>query len=245
MANPFPTTSAPKAPKPTNPALAATVVRILRQPGLTNMNFELGGLRVSGPQFARVADAIEAGRIKCWTVTEFESQGVNGLAPGMVVNARYGIDSNAMLFSSEDFGTNPGEDRTIVHEAVHAAFDLDAPVGKKTQTLSIDDEAAAVVAVAFYIRLCNKPVGGFLMDADGPEKPALDLVDRIADRRGPVPVWRGPYRFSLEDTRPIRDGAARKWNFNKFRDTDGSQVDNSGARYVYDGVPLCSKKGCK
>ena len=163
----------------------------------------------------------------------------------MVVNARYGIDSNAMLFSSEDFGTNPGEDRTIVHEAVHAAFDLDAPVGRKTQTLSIDDEAAAVVAVAFYIRLCNKPVGGFLMDADGPEKPALELVDRVADRRAGMPVWRGPYRFSMEDLKPIRDGAARKWNFNKFRDTDGSQVDNGGAQYVYDGIPVCGKKGCK
>lgn len=245
MANPFVTASTPKSPKPSNRALAATASKILRQPGLMNINFELNGLRVIGSQFARVAEAIESGRIKCWTVTEFKSQGVNGLAPGMVVNARYGIDSNAMLFSSEDFGTNPGEDRTIVHEAVHAAFDLDAPVGQKTQTLSIDDEAAAVVAVAFYIRACNKPVGGFLMDADGPEKPALELVDSLADRSGPVPIWRGPYRFSPMDIQPIKDGTARKWNFNSYVDKDGSQVDNSGARYVYDGVPVCSKKGCK
>ncbi len=243
MANP--SVTAPKLPKPTNPTLAATAIKILRQPGLMNINFELGALKVMGSQFARVADAIDAQRIKCWTVAEFEPQGVNGLAPGMVVNARYGIDSNAMLFSSEDFGTNPGEDRTIVHEAVHAAFDLDAPVGQKTQTLSIDDEAAAVVAVAFYIRLCNRPVGGFLMDADGPERPALELIDRLADRTGRIPVGRGTYRFSLEELKAIREGAARKWNFNKSKDTDGSEVDNSGARYVYDGVPVCGKKGCK
>ena len=247
MANPFKPTFPPKPPKPTNRVLAATASRILRQAGLANINFELGGLKVVGSQFARVADAIDAGRIKCWTVKEFEPQGVNGLASGMTVNARYGIDSNAMLFSSEHFGTNPGEDRTIVHEAVHAAFDLDAPIGKKpqVQTLSIDDEAAAVVAVAFYIRLCKKKVGGFLMDADGPEKPALELVDSLADTSGPEPVWSGPYKFTADDVKAIRDGAAKKWNFNSFKDKDGSYVDNSGARYVYDGVPVCSKKGCK
>ena len=245
MAKPHDTNPRPNEPKLSNPVLTATAIRILRTPGLANINFELGGLKVVGSQFARVADPIEGGRIKCWTVTEFESQGVTGLAPGRVVNARYGIDSNAMLFSSENFGTNAGEDRTIVHEAVHAAFDLDAPVGKKTQTLSIDDESAAVLAVAFYIRLCGKPIGGFLIDADGPEKPALALVDRVADRKSPVPVWRGPFKFSDNDIKPIREGAARKWNFNKFVDTDGHQVDNSGAKYVYDGVPACSKTGCK
>ena len=245
MANPFATPSTPKSPKPTNPVLAATASRILRQPGLANINFELGGLKVSGLQFAQVAAAIESSRIKCWTVKEFESQGSEQLAPGMIVNARYRIEPNAMLFSSDDFGTNPGEDRTIVHEAVHAAFDLEAPVGKQTQTLSIDDESAAVVAVAFYIRLCNRPIGGFLMDADGPEKPALELVDRLAERSGPVPVWRGPFRFSAEDIQPIRNGTARKWNYTKYIDKDGHQADDSGAIYTYDGVPVCSKKGCK
>ena len=245
MADPFAKTPAHRAPKPTNTAMAATASRILRQPGLANINFEFGGLKFSGSQFAQVAAAIETGRIKCWTVNEFESQGANELARGMTVNARYRIEQNAMLFSGDDFGTNPGEDRTIVHEAVHASFDLGAPVGKKTQTLSIDDESVAVLAVAFYIRLCSKPIGGFLMDADGPEKAALELVDRVADRTGLVPAWRGPFKFGPEDMQPIRNGTARKWNFNSFVDKDGHQVDNSGARYVYDGVPLCSKKGCK
>lgn len=245
MANPFATTFAPKVPKPTNRALAATASGILRQPGLAMINFQFGGLTVNGPQFARVADAIDAGRIKCWTVREFQSQGADELAPGMIVNAQYQITPNAMLFSSDDFGLNPGEDRTIVHEAVHAAVDLNAPIGKKTQTLSIDDEAAAVMAVAFYIRLCNKPIGAFMMDADGPEKPALELIDRLADTSGPTPVWRGPYVFSPEDMQPIRDGSAKKWNFNQFIGKDGHWTDNSGARYVYDGVPVCGKKGCK
>ena len=234
-----------KMSQPTNRVLAATASGILRQPGLAMINFQFGGLNITGSNFARVADAIDAERIKCWTVKEFKSQGTDELAPGMIVNAQYQIKTNAMLFSSDDFGENPGEDRTIVHEAVHAAFDLDAPLGAKTQTLSIDDEAAAVVAVAFYIRLCNKPVGAFKMDAGGPEEPALALIDRLAYRAGPTPTWRGPYLISPQDARPIRDGAARKWHFDKFKGKDGYDTDNSGALYTYDGVPVCSKKGCK
>ena len=245
MANPFGANLLRKVPQSTNRALAITASGILRQTGLSMINFQLGGLTVTGSLFSRVADAIDAGRIKCWTVREFKSQGADELAPGMMVNAQYQIKSNAMLFSSEDFGKGPGEDRTIVHESVHAAFDLDAPLGAKTQTLSIDDEAAAVVAVAFYIRLCNKPVGAFKMDAGGPEEPALALVDRLANRTGPMPTWRGPYLITPEDAQPIRDGAARKWHFDKFKGKDGYDTDNSGALYTYDGVPVCSKKGCK
>lgn len=229
----------------TNPRLASTVSGILRKPGLLAINFQFCGLKVTGSHFTRVADAVDSGRIKCWTVDEFKSQGKDELAPGMIVNAQYKIETNAMLFSSASFGTNDGEDRTIVHEAVHAAFDLDAPIGKKTHTLSIDDESAAVVAVAFYIRLCNRPIGGFLMDAEGPEKPALALVDNAANRTGPMPTWPGPYIFSQHDTQAVRNGAAAKWHFDSFIGSDGLPANNSGAKYVYDGIPVCSKNGCK
>jgi len=246
MANPFTSTVAPKIPQPTNRLLAGTASGILRQPCLARINFQFGSLKVNGSNFARVADAIDSGRIKCWTVKEFESQGADELAPGMIVNAQYQIKPNAILFSSEDFGRNPGEDRTIVHEAVHAAFDLDAPLGKKTPTLSIEDESAAVVAVAFYIRLCKKEVGGFLMDAEGPEKAALALVDSVADRSGPFPTWPGPYIFTQQDTQAIRTGTATKWHFDQFIASDGRWTDNSGAKYVYDGVPACSRRNvCK
>lgn len=236
---------AAKSSATTNTRLAATVSGILRQPGLARINFQFCGLTVNGSQFKQVADAVDTGRIKCWTVTEFKSQGNDELAPGMIVNAQYQIKPNAMVFSSESFGSGPGEDRSIVHEAVHAAFDLVAPTGKKSPTLSIDDEATAVVAVAFYIRLCNKPIGGFLMDADGPEKPALDLVDGVADRTGAIPMWTGPYIFNAADVQSVRTGAAAKWNFTSFIDVDGRPTDSSKAKYIYDGVPVCSKTGCK
>jgi hypothetical protein len=231
--------------EPTNPTLASTVSKTLRQHGLSKVNFKFCGLTVTGSHFIRVADAVDAGRIKCWTASVFKSQGKDELAKGMIVNARYDLEPNAMVFSDETFGSGPGEDRSIVHEAVHAAFDLDAPTGKKTSTLSIDDESAAVLAVAFYIRLCDRPIGGFLMDADGPEKPALALVDSLADRTGDVPTWTGPYTFEPLDVQAIRNGTAMKWNFRSFIDTDGRPTDRSGAKYVYDGVPVCANNACK
>lgn len=234
------------ADAPTNGKLVSTVTQILWQPGLAGINFQLGGLMVAGSQFGRVAEAVGSGRIKCWTAEQFGSQGADELAPGMTVNARYEVKPNAMVFSSDSFGTGPGEDRTIVHEAVHAAFDLDAPVGAKTktQTLSADDEAAAVLAVAFYIRLCSKPVGGFLMEADGPERPALALVDRLGVKPG-GPLRPRPYVLNIQDTQPIRTAVAAKWRFTTFIDSDGRFTDNTGAKYTYDGVPVCPKAGCK
>ncbi|MEQ1765125.1 MAG: hypothetical protein ABL984_18505 [Pyrinomonadaceae bacterium] len=243
--NPFAPQFAPKQPAPSNARLAATVTNILRTPELAQINFQLGGLNVRGGRFMEVANAIGAGRIKCWTVAEFRSQGRDELAPGKIVEARYEIKTNAMLFSSDDYGTNPGEDRTVVHESVHAAFDLNTPKGQKVKNLSIDDEAAAVVAVAFYIRLCKRQIGAFLMDAEGPEKPALELVDSLLGNsvNNAVP---GPYNITLEDARAVRDAVAVSRRFNTYIGSDGLLTDNSGALYVYEGVPACSlRAGCK
>jgi hypothetical protein len=231
---------------PTNQTIVKNIVPILLEPGLARINFKLGNISVVGTNFARVAEAIKTGRIKCWTEAESPFQASNALANGMTINAQYQETPNAMVVQSEDFGTNPGEDRTIVHEAVHAALDLDAPLGKKTQTLSIDDEAAAVIAVAFYIRICNKQIGGFLMDADGPEKPALELVDRLIKTKGPVQMWPAPYVLGEEESRKIRIGAGFKWNYTQGIDPkDGLWTDNTTHLYTYGGVPVCGKKGCK
>lgn len=238
MANKF----APKPLTPTNALLVATVTKLLRTPELAQINFKLGKLDVQGSRFRDVANAIDAGRIKCWTVAEFKSQGRDELAPGKIVEARYEIKTNAMLFSSADYGTNPGEDRTVVHEAVHAAFDLATAKGKTVQSLSIDDEAAAVIAVAFYIRFCNRPIGGFLMDAEGPEKPALALVDRLLSSNSGNPAVPGSYNLTVEDTMEVRNAVAVSRRFNTYIGSDGLLTDDSGALYTYDGVPACTIK---
>ena len=100
----------------TNPTLIKTALEILGQPGIQKINFQLGGLLVTGQRFGRVTEAIKDGRIGCLTVKEFEA-GVTGLAKGMVIEAQYKEEFNAMLFRDEGYGTAQGEDRTVVHES--------------------------------------------------------------------------------------------------------------------------------
>jgi hypothetical protein len=226
-------------------ALTNTVSGILRQPGLIKMAFNLGGLEVTGAKLASVADAIAAGKIKCLTVREFTSQGKNELASGMTVAARYEIKNNAMVFESENYGNAIGEDRTILHEAVHAIFDLNAGA-KGKQNLAVDDEAAAVLAEAFYIRLCNKPIGGFKMMVDGPQDQALRLADEILMETGNFVTKPGTYVISGIQLQDLRSATAKDWNFTKFVGSDGLSTDNSKLKYVYDGVPKCSGgKSCR
>lgn len=221
-----------------SPALINTVTNILRQPCLARMAFDLGGLEVTGARLAAVAEAITAGKIKCLTVREFASQGKNELASGMMVAARYEIKNNAMVFESESYGNAIGEDRTIVHEAVHAIFDLNAgPKGK--HNLAVDDEAAAVLAEAFYIRLCNKPIGGFKMMVDGPQEHALNLADEILIETDSFVGKPATYTISAEQLVYLRAAIARDWNFRTFVGSDGRWTDNSKLKYVYDGVPKC------
>jgi len=247
MASPFGQNALKKAPipKPTNPTLAPTVSQTLRTPGLSKISFRLGSVEVTGMQFSQVAQAVDSGRIKCWTVDEFESQGTDELPDGRLVESRYGIQSNAMLFSRADYGKKPGEDQTIVHESVHAAFDLMVPAKKTMTTLSIEDEAAAVLAAAFYIRLCGKQEHGFKLGGGG-EAEALELVDQAVRDPGVFNVVNGKFFFTPEETQALRYAVSMSRNYKKFIDkTDGLPTDRTGAVYTYNGVPVCGKKGCK
>lgn len=228
---------------PTNKTLAATVSTILRQAPLAEIAFQLGSVQVTGTDFAKVAQAVEAGRIKCWAVNEFKSQGSGALPNGRTVNARYDIDRNAMLFSSTNFGTGGGQDQTIVHEAVHSAIDLFTPLRSQLRTLKIEDEAAAILATAFYIRLCKKELSGFPLGGGG-EAEALDLVDQALRDPGVFTFTGGRYYFTPEETEPLRYAVAMSRNFKKYIGSDGRPTDDSTAIYIYNGVPACPKGGC-
>lgn len=245
MANPFGNIPLRKTPRPTNPTLAATVSQTLRQPGLMRIAFKLGSVQVNGIQFSQVAQAVESGRIKCWTVEEFESQGKDELPDGRMVESRYGVESNAMLFFRDDYGKGPGEDQTIVHESVHAAFDLAVPAKNKVSNLSIEDEAAAVLAAAFYIKLCNKEEHGFKLGGGG-ESEALTLAEQALRDPGVFNVLNDMIFFTPEETEPLRYAVSVSRNYRKFIDKeDGRPTDRTGARYTYDGVAVCGKNGCK
>jgi hypothetical protein len=222
----------------TNSTLVKTVTEILKHTGLFRMAFKVGNLEVTGSKLADVGEAIKGGRIRCLTKDEFASQGNDELAAGMTVAARYEIKNNAMLFESENYGEKLGEDRTIVHEAVHAMFDMQAgPRGK--QNLAVDDEAAAVLAEAFFIRLCNKPLGGFKMMVDGPQDLALRLADEVLVETENFVGKSGIYTFTPEQLKDLRAAVRRDWNFTKFVAKDGLPTDNRKLRYVYDGIPKC------
>jgi hypothetical protein len=222
----------------TNSTLVETVTGILKETGLLRMAFKVGDLEVTGSKLKEVADAISAGSIKCLTKEEFISQGTDELAAGMTVAARYEIKNDAMVFQSQNYGHKLGEDRTILHEAVHAMFDMQAgPRGK--QNLAVDDEAAAVLTEAFYIRLCNKPLGGFKMMVDGPQDHALRLADEVLVETENFMGKAGIYAFRPDQLNDLREAVAKDWNFRKFKGKDGLLTDNRKLRYVYDGIPKC------
>ena len=238
MANP-----ALKVPTPTNRMLAAKVSEILRRPGLLEIAFQLGRIQVTGMMFQQVAQAVTTGRIKCWTVAEFSSQGRDDLVGGRRIEAEYKTKPNAMVFQRADYGSVPSEEQTIVHEAVHAALDLSVARGKLL-TLSIEDEAAATLASAFYIKLCNPNEDGFRMGGGGHAE-ALELAEQALKYPGNYAVAKGRYLFTDNETEALIYAVATARKFNKHIGSDGLPTDASGAIYTYEGVPVCGKSGCK
>jgi hypothetical protein len=222
----------------TNQTLAKTVTRILRQPGISKIGFDLKGLCVTGMRYSMVAKAVEDGKIECRVEDKFKPQSKDELAPGMEVVARYKAELNAMVFSRENYGANGREERTIIHEATHAIFDLFAR-SANDRTLSIDDESAAVLAEALYIRLCDKPAGNFAMFIDGPQDEALKLADKMVAETGNFERDRRTYLLKLPQIEKLRNAVAQDWHFTKYIGSDGLPTDATGSKYIYDGVVKC------
>lgn len=222
----------------TNQKLVQTVLRILRQPGVWKIGFDLAGLTVTGMRYSMVAKAIEDGKIECRAVDKFESQGKDALAPGMVTVATYKAELNAMLFSREDYGSKISEERVIFHEATHAIFDLFAK-SSDDRTLAINDESAAVLAEALYLRCCDKNPGNFAMFIDGPQDEALKLADKMMAETGDFERDKRTYFLKPPQTQKLRAAVAEDWHFTKYIGSDGYPTDATGTQYVYDGVVKC------
>lgn len=232
-----------KVSVPTNRTLVSKVGEVLARLGLMEIAFQLGRIEVTGAKLQQVAQAVATGRIKCWTVAEFNSQGRDDLVGGQKIEAEYRTTPNAMVFLRADYGNKPSEEQTIVHEAVHAALDLSVARGRLA-TLSIEDEAAATLASAFYIKLCNPVEDGFRMGGGGHAE-ALELAEQALIYPGNFTVVKGRYMFTDPETQALRYAVATARKFNKHIGSDGLPTDNSGAIYTYEGVPVCGKSGCK
>jgi hypothetical protein len=222
--------ASPNEPE-TNEALKTTVTGILNRPCLAKINFSLNGLLVTGARLAVVARAVNEAQIRCIVVSAFTAAGQP--AKGNVIEAHYDTDTHAMQFERQNYGvTSISERATIVHEATHAMFDLCAPADNATQ-LSIDDEAAAALAAALYVRLCeNGHTGGFGMEIDGPEGQALKLADVIISE---TTGQEGKLTYVLTpvQTQDLRAAVAAKYMFIQYVDDDGRPTDNSGHVYTY------------
>lgn len=139
-------------------AIRDEVVRVLRSPEAASINFVINGRLINGGGLARVANALEgvitpAGRQYGLQIIVNPGVRTNStirttlsgavIAPG--IDAEYCSDVNAFSFSDNRLNGVPLE-ALAVHEAVHAALDMD-----RVSMWAIDDEAAAYIAQCVYL----------------------------------------------------------------------------------------------
>ena len=218
--------------------LANTVIRILRQPFVQKIGFDLHGLTVTGMRYSLVAKAIEDGSIECKVESDIKPNSPDQLAAGTSIVAQYRASQNAMVFPRENYGSLGFEERTIFHECTHAIFDLFAS-SSDDRTLAVEDESAAVLAEGHYVRLCPRPTGNFAMFIDGPGDKALKLVDKMMAETGNFERDKRTYKLAPAQTKELRDAVATDWHFVKFKDAQGFDTDSTGVQYIYDGVVKC------
>jgi hypothetical protein len=219
----------------TNETLVKTATRILREPGLMKLNFQLNGLLVTGERLGRVAQAIDQGLIVCDTLGNYKLP-EDEIPAGGVRDAHYTTKHNVMLFERQNYAATglPSEETTIVHEATHAAFDLFAR-SSQDSVLAIDDESSAVLAAALYLKLCNKWPGSFA--GDRPCSEAWDLADLVMGETDGF-ADKQTYILKPDQTQKLRAAVAQQWGFIKTYHKWGTE-DKTKAKYVYDGVIKC------
>lgn len=118
--------------------LAQLVLSVLGNPAIAWMNFHIGPYHINATDFRRVADRIRAGTFAVYQL------------PGDSEAAHYDPDANALYIR---FGWHLTEQAKIVHEAVHAIFDLK----KACNIFTLDDEAAAYLAESIYAQVAVRP----------------------------------------------------------------------------------------
>ncbi len=112
---------------------------ILSKPVVLKMHFRCGTRNVNGVIFSQVADRLRKRQIHI-------DVDPTKLAPD--VFAQYRPRHHTFVFSSPFFGQNVFEQAAILHELVHAGWDV---IGHGKRFRSIDDEASAYLAESFFL----------------------------------------------------------------------------------------------
>ena len=147
--------------------LPLAVASIFEDSKNSNINFSIIGISIRPSHFVEVGKAVREGRI----TLEIDPK----LAQG---DAVYFFKDNKMVLKSYDFN-DLLLCALIVHEGVHAINDIK----KRSKIATIDDEVAAFVAQALYIRGHGYPVstGLRLTDKDSKKDAIFQKAFLIAD----------------------------------------------------------------
>ena len=140
----------------------ATVIRALSHPSIKHVNFMLGPYYVSEFQLRRVKACIESTLIR----VKYD--------PSIGGGAEYdtGTDTIHLSFTSSSLT----RDALIVHECVHAAFDLDNLSASKVDA----SEAAAYIAQCIVARVrSTDPSQRLMSDHEGSDK-VFEIAWKIA-----------------------------------------------------------------
>ncbi|MGH6943764.1 MAG: hypothetical protein ACREH6_06040 [Geminicoccaceae bacterium] len=125
-------------------AIADEVAKVFFSARIARIDFRLGPLEVSPKRLHAVGKAIGGGRIK-----------VAVASTGRLLSAAYSPHSNQMTLPSDQIGSVMIQ-ASILHEGVHALVDL----FRCTNLTVLDDEAAAYLAEAIYLRAAHTWVSG-------------------------------------------------------------------------------------
>lgn len=136
---------------------------ILSKPEVLKMRFTCGTRNLNSAILSQVADRLRKGKIHI----EVDP---TKLGPDIV--AQYRPRRHTFIFSSPFFGQNVFEQAAILHESVHAAWDV---IGQGKRFRSIDDEASAYLAESSFLLSA-----GITFDQLGDASLALQLAFTIA-----------------------------------------------------------------
>jgi hypothetical protein len=136
---------------------------ILSKPEVLKMRFTCGTRDLNSVILGQVVDRLRKGKIHIE---------VDPTKLGPDVVASYRPRRHTFIFSSPFFGQNVFEQAAILHETVHAAWDV---IGQGKRFNSIDDEASAYLAQSFFLLSA-----GITFDQLDDESLALQLAFTIA-----------------------------------------------------------------
>jgi hypothetical protein len=119
--------------------LRNTIVRTLSRPEVHRIHFICGTRTVTSSLFAAVIDRLHKKKLHI-------DNDPDDIGAGS--EAQYSPDLNLFRFNSPFYGETDFEQAVIVHESVHAGFDV---IGHGSRFLQIDDEPSGYLAESFFL----------------------------------------------------------------------------------------------